>query len=132
MDEPEIRNMKLKDLRPGRIQHESLPDELLETIHAIYEAIGPFLSMNLEQWELGFMRDMHPEREVAVWCRIAKAWYSYHERFTELKALPVEDEQKLIGVLIGVSTGIREAKDLPVPVIVAERLMVCWDEPCGT
>ena len=129
MDELEIRNVKLKDLRPGPIQHESLPDELLETIHAIYEVLGPFLWMNLEQWELGFMRDMHPEGEVAVWCRIANAWYSYHERFTESKALPVEDEQKIIGALIGISTGVREAKDLPVSVTVAERLTACWDEP---
>lgn len=127
MDEPEIRNVKLKDLRPGPIQHDSLPDELLEAIHAIYEVLGPFLWMNLEQWELGFMRDMHPEREVAVWFRMAKAWHSYHERFTESKALPVEDEQKIIGVLIAISTGVRETKDFSVSATVAERLIECWD-----
>lgn len=129
MDEPEIRNVKLKDLRPGPIRHESLPDELLETIHAIYETIGPFLTMNLEQFELGFMRDMHPEREIAVWCRIANAWHSYHERFTDLKVQSVEDEREIIGALIAVSTGVRETQDLPVSPTVAEQLIACWDVP---
>jgi hypothetical protein len=37
--------------------------------------------MTLEQFEIDFMRDMHPEREVAIWCGIAKAWLAYHEDF---------------------------------------------------
>jgi len=129
MDEPEIRNVKLKDLRPGPIQHESLPDDLLAAIHAIYETLGPFLRMNLEQWKLGFMRDTHPEQEVAVWCRIAWAWNLYHEQFPESSDLPHEEEEKIVGALIAVSTGIREAKDLSVSPIVAERLIACWQSP---
>ena len=30
--------------------------------------------MTLEQFEVGFMRDMHPESEVALWCSITAAW----------------------------------------------------------
>jgi hypothetical protein len=129
MDEPEVKNVKLKDLRPGPIRHESLPDELLKTIHAVYETIGLFLTMDLEQFELGFMRDMHPEREAAVWCRIANAWYAYHERFTDLKVQSVEDEREIIGALIAVSTGVRKTQDLPVSPTVAEQLIACWDVP---
>jgi hypothetical protein len=129
MNEAEIRKVKLKDLRPGPIQHESLPDALLETIHAIYKVFGPFLAMTLEEFELGFMRDTHPEGEVAVWLRIAHTWSSYHERFTDLKIQPVEEEGKIIGALIAISTGIHESKDLPVSETVAEQLIACWDVP---
>ena len=30
--------------------------------------IGPYIDMTLEQFEIGFMRDMHPESEVALGC----------------------------------------------------------------
>jgi hypothetical protein len=33
--------------------------------------IGPYLGMTLEEFEIGFMRDMHPEREVALWCTVS-------------------------------------------------------------
>jgi len=37
--------------------------------------------MTLEQFEVGFMRDMHPEREVDVWCSITAAWLDYRTLF---------------------------------------------------
>jgi len=52
-------------LRPGPIRHASLPPELLEPIRAVYEIVGPYLDTTLEQFEVNFMRDMHPDEEVA-------------------------------------------------------------------
>ena len=46
--------------------------ELLEHIQAVFDVIGPYLDTTLEQFEIGFMRDMHPESEVAVWCSITR------------------------------------------------------------
>src|SRR5205823_6496537 len=68
-------------LWPGPIRRDLLPAALLEQIQAVYEVIGPYTKMTLEQFEIGFMRDMHPEGEVAVWCRIAAAWIAYHDKF---------------------------------------------------
>jgi hypothetical protein len=72
VNEPEY--IDPKKLRPGPIRHESLPPELLALIGAVFEVVGPYLHFTLEQFEVGFMRDAHPEREVTLWCRIAKAW----------------------------------------------------------
>jgi hypothetical protein len=43
---------------------------LLDQIKAVFDVIGPYIHMTLEQFEIGFMRDMHPEGEVALWCSI--------------------------------------------------------------
>jgi hypothetical protein len=62
----EIEDIDPKQLRPGPIRNESLPPELLEQIKAVFDVIGPYINTTLEQFEVGFMRDMHPESEVAL------------------------------------------------------------------
>ena len=74
--------------------------------------IGPHIDMTLEQFEIDFMRDMHPEREIAIWCRIAKAWLAYHEDFVGNEILPNEEERKLLGALVAISTGVEDLSKL--------------------
>ena len=50
-------------IQPGPIRHESLPPELLDLIRSVYKLIGPYLNTTLEQFEIGFMRDMHPDAD---------------------------------------------------------------------
>ena len=126
MSEPQY--VDPSQLRPGPIRHESLPPELLEQINANYEVIGPYLGMTLEQFEIDFMRDMHPEREVALWCRIAKAWLAYHEDFLGNETLPNEEERKLLGALVAISTGVEDVSKLRVPVEVGRRLVQCYEK----
>ena len=64
MSEPE--HVDPSQLRPGPIRHEALPPELLDKIKALFDVIGSFIGMTLEQFEIGFMRDMHPESGVAL------------------------------------------------------------------
>jgi hypothetical protein len=113
-----------KKLRPGPIRHETLPPELLEEVSIVYKVVGPFLGTTLEQFEIGFMRDMHPESEVAVWSSIAAAWLAYQEKYL---GQPEEDEKKLIAALIAISTGVEDVEALGVPVDVGRRLMACYD-----
>jgi hypothetical protein len=127
MSEPESINPK--QLRQGPIRHESLSPELLDFIRAVYDVLGPYLGMTLEEYEIGFMRDLRPEREVAVWCRIAKAWLAYHERFLHNKTLPDEDEKHLLGALIVISTGVDDVNRLEVPAEVGRKLTECFEEP---
>lgn len=101
-------HVDLSKLRPGPIRHESLPPELLEQIKAIHDVIGKYLGMNLEKFEIGFMRDMHPDREVALWGSITAAWIGYHEKYLKDEVLPDEAEKKLLGALIGISTGVED------------------------
>jgi hypothetical protein len=120
-----------KQLRPGPIRHESLPPELLDQIKAVFDVIGPYIGMSMEQFEIGFMRDMHPEREVALWFRITKARLAYHEDFLANETLPNEGERKLLGDLIAISTGVEDVAKLNVPVGVGRRLVQCYDDPAG-
>jgi hypothetical protein len=125
MSEPERINHR--QLLPGPICHESLPPELLERIKEVFNVIGPYFNMTLEQFEVGFMRDMHPESEVALWYSIAAAWLDYHEKFLGGRELAVEGERKLLAALISISTGVEDPGKLGVPVEVGRRLLACYD-----
>jgi hypothetical protein len=126
MSEPE--RIDPKRLRPGPIRHGSLPPELLERIKAVFDLIGPYVNMTLEQFEIGFMRDAHPETEVALWCSITAAWLAYHEKFLNDETLPDDEEKKLLGALIAISTGVEDVTKLNVPVEVGRRLLQCYDD----
>jgi hypothetical protein len=127
MSEPEY--IDPSQLRLGPIRHRSLRPELLEQIRAVFDVIGPYLGMTLEQFEIDFMRDMHPEREVALWCTIAKAWLAYHEDFRGNEIQPNEEERKLLAALVAISTGVEDVSKLNVPVEVGRRLLKCYDDP---
>jgi hypothetical protein len=129
MSEPEY--VDPHQLRPGPIRNESLPPELLDQIKAVFDVIGPYIDMTLEQFEIGFMRDLHPESEVALWCHITKAWLAYHEDFLGNETLPIDEERKLLGALIAISTGIEDVAKLNVPFEVGRRLLQCYDDPAN-
>ena len=129
MSEPE--HVDLSQLRPGPIRHESLPPALLEQIQAVFDVIGPYTGMTLEQFETGFMRDMHPESEVALWCRITKAWLAYHEDFLQNQTQPDEEERKLLGALLAISTGMEDVLKLNMPAEVGRRLAQCYQNLAG-
>ena len=52
MNEPEF--IDPSKLRPGPIRNESLPPELLEQIEAVFDVIGPYIDMTLEQFQISF------------------------------------------------------------------------------
>ena len=126
MTEPE--NIDLSQIQLGPIRHKSLPPELLEQVEAVYEAVGPYLDMTLEQFEIGFMRDLHPEIEVAVWAGIVAAWLTYHERYLDEQLQPKAVEKQLVAALIAISTGVGDAAGLGVPADVGRNLLACYDE----
>jgi len=126
MNEPEY--IDPSKLRPGPIRNESLPPAMLDQIKAVFDVIGPYIGMTLEQFEIGFMRDMHPESEVALWCSITVAWLAYHEKYLNNEVLPDEDEKHLLGALIVISTGVEDVTKLNVPVEVGRRLLECYDD----
>ena len=116
------------ELNSGPIRHESLSPELLQTIQAVYDLVGPYMDTTLEQFEINFMRDMNPEDEVAVWCSITAAWVAYHEKHLGGELLSDEEERKLIAVLISISTGVENVDVFDVPTEVGRKLLACYDE----
>ena len=128
MSTPHPEPVDLSQLHPGPIRNESLSPELLEHVRAVYDIIGPYLGTTLEQFEIGFMRDMHPEDEVAAWCSIIAAWIAYHDKHLGGEYLPDEDEKKLIGSLIAISTGVEDVRKLNVPEDIGRKLFECHDQ----
>ena len=126
MSEPD--HIDPKQLRPGPIRNESLPPDLLDNIKGVYDVIGQYLGNTLEQFEIGFMRDMYPESEVALWCSITAAWVAYHEKFLNDEDLPEVDEKKLLAALIAISTGVEDVSKLGVPAEVGQRLLEFYDD----
>jgi len=100
---------------------------MLEQIKAVFDVIGKYLGLTLEQFEITFMRDTNPESEVVLWCSITAAWLAYHEKFLGGKESPEEVEKKLVGALIAISAGMEDVSKLGVPVDVGRRLLECYD-----
>lgn len=126
MSDPDPQEIDLSQVRPGPIRHESLSQDLLDQIRAIFDILGPFLGQTLEQFEIGFMRDMHPESEVAIWACIATAWHNYHVKYLNSELLPEDQEKKLVGALIVISAG-GTAEQTGMPPEIADRLMACYE-----
>ena len=126
MSEPD--HVDPRSLRPGPIRHETLPPELLDRIKTVFDRIGPYLDTTLEEFEIGFLRDMHPESEVAVWCRITTAWLAYHEKHLGDETLSDDEERKLLGALIAISTGVEDMTKLNVPADAGRLLLQCYHD----
>jgi hypothetical protein len=111
-DEPEIRHVNPQDLKPGPIRHKALTNKQLERVRLIYACLGPFIETPFEQFELNFLRDMHPEREIKIWSCIALA----HQKFLKQKpdASEAEVRQAFTGLLL-ISMGATKPDDMPGP-----------------
>jgi hypothetical protein len=125
MTEPEF--VDPKQIRKGRIRNHSLAPELLQRIGLIFKLIGPYVATTLEEFEIGFMRDSQPEREVAIWAAISAAWLAYHKRYLESQRLAIDQEKKLLGALLLISAGVDDASQLKVPEDVGRRLLECYE-----
>jgi hypothetical protein len=53
-------------LRPSPLRHPPFPEDVREQIRQIQRTFAGVRPMSLEQWEDGFRRDLHPEREIAL------------------------------------------------------------------
>jgi len=62
-----IKEVDLSYICGQKIVQTRLSQETLNRIKVIYDEFSPYLSTNLEQFELGFMRDDNPENEVEIW-----------------------------------------------------------------
>jgi len=123
---PTKKPVKLGEPKEQRIRHSVLPPELLEQIGAAYETVGPYLATTLEQFEIGFMRDTHPERRVAMWSNVAAAWDSYHEKHLGGLIRPEAEEQKIVGALVAISSGITDPLLFGLHPDVGRKLIACY------
>jgi hypothetical protein len=97
----ELQEVPLEDLKQGPIRHEKGLTPLLEEIaRAIFSKVGHFVYPTFEQWELGFMRDLHPWREILVWENIARTFDLYVAEHPE-----TADNEQIVSSIAIISTG---------------------------
>ncbi len=123
-----VERVRVSEFQKGPIQHKSLSDELLEGLKFVYDTVGHFIHPTWEQWQIDFMRDLHSEKEIHIWLRIALSWQLYHERYVKDKVLSDEQEKKLVGALVLISKGVTEDKQLKVSTTVGKGLVKCWTD----
>ncbi len=63
-----------EQLQPGPIQHPPFPEDIRDYIREIQAAFAEHRSLSFDEWEEGFRRDMHPEREIAIWVHAANIY----------------------------------------------------------
>lgn len=96
----EIRKVPLADLTPGPICHKKgLTPVLEELARSLFSKVGRFVYPTFEQWELGFMRDEHPWREILIWENIARTFNRY------LAEHPDADGRDVVGTICSISAG---------------------------
>jgi hypothetical protein len=125
---PTKKLVKPREPKERPIRHSVLSPELLEQIEAAYETVGPYLGTTLEQFEIGLMRDTHPEREVAMWSNVAAAWDSYHEKHLGGLIRPEAEEQKIVGALVAISSGNTDPLLLGLHPEVGRKLIACYED----
>ncbi len=125
MDEPRTEKLRPHEAKPGSMRHEPCALEFDEQIEAVYRLIGRYLRQTLEEFKAGVKAAERTVDEVATWCRIAAAWYKYHDAYLDGDRLPDHQEEKLVAALMAMSGGETDLHRLPVAAEVGARLLAC-------
>ena len=95
-----MREIPLDKIKPGPLRHKKGLSPLLERIaRGLYSTVGHFVYPTFEQWELGFMRDMQPWREILIWETIARTSDLYRAKH------PDANLEQVVGKAVSISLG---------------------------
>jgi len=88
-----------KKLHPGKIKHERLDPKWEQVARHTFQVVGYLVKPTYEQWELDFLRDQNPQKELFLWLVISDAFEA------AVLGRPDLDEITILGDLILISTG---------------------------
>lgn len=93
----EVQWVDAGQLQMGEGQHESFPEEVRDLIKDIKIKLDEVYPMSIEKWEDGFLRDLNPEPEIALWLHVSKI---YDEATTNqnLSSEQKEEYFKVLGI----------------------------------
>lgn len=92
----EVRWIDPKDIQPRPIQRDSLSDEQLARVRALQSIFVEVDGQSVDQWVDNFKRDLNPDRELAIWEKMAGAYTSYCTK----RDLPVESKKEVYKVVL--------------------------------
>ncbi len=81
-----------KDKIDTQTYHDELPENLVERIKRFKEVFNEVCPRSLEEWIDGFREEMHPEREIAIWEKMAERF----EQLCKKRRAGTETERKQI------------------------------------
>jgi len=99
------RPIKLNQRQKGPVRHPALPEDLIQRIKVFKEILAEVDNMTLDEVIDDFNRDLHPEKEVAVWERIASIYQLF------LLHNPTDDlavKHDVFSVLLMTSLGVED------------------------
>jgi hypothetical protein len=94
-------NFAPDELEPGPVRHAELSPTLVGRVRNLQLALDEVYPSSLEEWLEDFRRDVHPEREVLWWERLAQSYLEYRSS----RELSVEQRQAAFRVLLNLSMG---------------------------
>ena len=119
----EYKRIKLTNLHPNPYPlHEALAGSLIARIRAFKKILHGVEPASIEKTLEDFLRDVHPEREVAVWEWIAEEY----QKKTTGKPLPREKKLLIYGNLLTASMEkypVRVVRGIPTPLIPSKDII---------
>ena len=96
-----LREVPLEDIKQGPIRQQEGITPLLEQLaKAIFAKVGYLLYPTFEEWELGFLKGVHPWREILIWENIARTF-----DLVVAKRPQAAYNKLLVGNIVSISTG---------------------------
>ena len=105
------------------LRHKELPSALLAEARRLYKTVGKLTCPTFEQWELGFLRDTDPDKELARIAKIEKAYLKYIGTTPHTAA----HRHLVYGTLCFITFGGEFANPTPFQ----RKLRALWDEVAG-
>lgn len=109
--DPGVLRIKVQDVHLGEVRHEKLPEELIKRIRAFKKILSEVETIPIDLTIKNFQRDMHPEREIAIWERIASTYKIYMENNPSKNT---QFKKEVYDVILGASFGEEEFSDLKI------------------
>jgi hypothetical protein len=83
----------------GEIIHPPFSEEVRDYFRSFAATFADVHPMTVEEWEDGFRRDLHADREIALW----RVMEDYYKHFTEGRWLSVEQKTDIFKVILACS-----------------------------
>lgn len=94
------KNLKLSELKPAEIKHSALPDWFIERVKAFKVKLVQIEPSTIAATLRSFQCDTNPERELAIWERIADTYTVY---ISENGIGDDKIKQEVFAVVLGIS-----------------------------
>ena len=87
---------ELYSLKPGPIKHQGLSPNQMERIYKLRDTLAEVEHSSIEKWVDNFKRDANPDKELAIWERIADGY----ARYCSNRLLSIEAKKDVFQLLL--------------------------------